>query len=185
MKFISIVLLKKSGWDSRKDLGGKGLDFRFGSSTLNFAVVPFRECLFFCFPSFVCLCFRFPCAVVFQVVAFCFFCFFWSQKFLCFVFPSFLSLPTDLFALILLSRPGLHTVILIVQGSCKRDAILFTILHFILLWASIQQVSLLHVFLGFFRTSFDEFDPIFFCFTVVDFFVFIFLERNITVLVTF
>ena len=40
------------------------------------------------------------------------------------------------------------------------------------------------MFFGFFCTPFDEFNPLFLFFAFVNFFVFVFMERNITVLVT-
>ena len=87
----------------------------------------------------------------------------------------FLGFPTDLVVL-LLFRPGFHLIILFVHRSCGRDAILFAILHFSLLWVSIRQ----GIFV-FFMGSSASF--LLFSMKSIHVFVFIFLERNITVLV--
>ena len=87
------------------------------------------------------------------------------------------GLPTDLFVLLLLSKPGFHSIILFVHLSCGRDAILIAILHFSLLWVSIQQ-GIVVFCLGSSASFF-----LLFSMKSIRVFVFIFLERNITVLV--
>ena len=96
----------------------------------------------------------------------------------------FFGLPTGLLVLTLLFKPGCQSKILLVHRSFGRGAILFVILHFILVCVSIQQsICIFHVFFGFFSASSDELNPFLFFFTFVNFFITVFLERNIIVLI--
>ena len=51
----------------------------------------------------------------------------------------FLGLPTNLFVLTLLMRPGFHSAAFLDHRSSAEDAIHIAFLHFIFLCASIQQ----------------------------------------------
>ena len=126
----------------------------FGSSTPKIAAALFfANCSSFAFHSFCFFCLYLPCAVLFHFVSFRFSCFLCHQELVDVVFPSFFGLPTDLFALILMSRPGFQSTTLLVQRSMRRDAILIVILHFSLLCVSILQ-GVLHVIFGFFLCFF-------------------------------
>ena len=96
------------------------------------------------------------------------------------------GLPPDRFVVMLLPRPGFHSVIFFDHRCSGRVAVLNAILHFILLCVSIQQgIFIFHVFFCFFCTSLDVFDPsFFFNYLLINFFTFVFTERNFTVLVT-
>ena len=74
----------------------------------------FFKLFFFCLLLFLSFCMYLSRVVVFQVAFFRFFSLISSSN-------LFLGLPTDLFVLILLSRPGFHSVILRVQRSCDND----------------------------------------------------------------
>ena len=96
-----------------------------------------------------------------------------------------LGLPACLLVLLLVSSAGCQSTILLVYIFSGRETILRAIRHFNLLCVSIQQgiSCFIHMFFGFFGASLDVFDPVFFIFSGVYFFIDLFLKRYVAVLI--
>ena len=95
-----------------------------------------------------------------------------------------LGLPTCLLALILLSSPGcqLNTLRFYLFEAGKNSPCHTPLLSSVYFSPAFYFVFFL-VFFGFFCAPVDVFDPIFFVFSGVDFFIGIFLERHVAILI--
>ena len=160
-------LIRCVGWEKAKHSNTHVWLFDPYSATAFFFAISLLLLSILC--TFFCL--IHPIAIVFEVILFCVLCFFSPHKVVDVVFPSFLwssdwSSCSDFVVRTRMPIKDLTCPFL----SCSTSSFCVSL--------SSKVFAFFQVFFGVFSASFDELNPFLFFFTVVIFFITVFLDRN-------